>query len=139
MLVRAACRGVPSTAPLPAPRCRLPPGDGEAPAAAAFAIRPGRLGSRFLQSAHLQDSEHMIPAWKHSQYFFRQPDFLQWHPLLWRDETSWEWAILGRKACGLRSSVAWMATLRLSSFSGLLWQPWQLHAKQYCPLAKHSQ
>lgn len=24
------------------------------------------------------------PAWKHSQYFFRQPLFLQLHPLLWR-------------------------------------------------------
>lgn len=32
-----------------------------------------------------------------------------------------------------------MACLRFSSFSGLLWQPWQLHAKQYWPDAKHSQ
>jgi hypothetical protein len=25
-----------------------------------------------------------MPAWKHSQYFLRQPDFLQLQPLLWR-------------------------------------------------------
>ena len=25
-----------------------------------------------------------MEAWKHSQYFFRQPLFLQLHPLLWR-------------------------------------------------------
>lgn len=40
------------------------------------------LPSKFLQSIHLQFSEHSILAWKHSQYFLRHPDFLQWHPLL---------------------------------------------------------
>ena len=40
------------------------------------------LPSKFLQSIHLQFSEHSILAWKHSQYFWRHPDFLQWHPLL---------------------------------------------------------
>ena len=50
-------------------------------------------------------------AWKHSQYFLRQPDFLQWQPLLCRPTASLfaapgaEWLILGRKAEGLRSSV----------------------------------
>ena len=29
--------------------------------------------------------------------------------------------------------------MRISSFSGLLWQAWQLQAKQYWPEAKHSQ
>jgi hypothetical protein len=31
----------------------------------------------FLQSWHLQLSEHMTDAWKHSQYFLRQLLFLQ--------------------------------------------------------------
>jgi hypothetical protein len=30
---------------------------------------------------HLQVSEQTIPALKHSQYFFMQPDFLQAQPL----------------------------------------------------------
>lgn len=38
--------------------------------------------SKFLQSQHLQFSLHRMPAWKHSQYFFKHPDFLQLHPLL---------------------------------------------------------
>jgi hypothetical protein len=42
------------------------------------------LASKFLQSMHLQLSEQKMEAWKHSQYFFRQPLFLQLHPLLWR-------------------------------------------------------
>ena len=44
---------------------------------------PGRT-SKFLQSMHLQLSEQKMEAWKHSQYFFRQPLFLQLQPLLWR-------------------------------------------------------
>jgi hypothetical protein len=32
-----------------------------------------------------------------------------------------------------------IALTRLSLFSGLLWHPWQLQPKQYCPDAKHSQ
>lgn len=35
--------------------------------------------------------------------------------------------------------MACTALLRLSSFSGLFRQLWQLQAKQYCPEAKHSQ
>lgn len=35
---------------------------------------------RFLQSKHLHWEEHISPDWKHSQYFFRQPLFLQWQP-----------------------------------------------------------
>lgn len=33
--------------------------------------------SVFLHSLHLQCSEHITLAWKHSQYFLRQPLFLQ--------------------------------------------------------------
>ena len=44
-------------------------------------------------------------AWKHSQYFLRQPDFLQWQPLLCLPSASAElgaeWLILGRNADGL--------------------------------------
>ena len=99
----------------------------------------GPPSSHTWSLAYLQLSVQWMPAWKHSQYFLRQPDFLQWHPFMWRPPDSEAPTTLGRKACGLRSSVCWIASLRLSSFSGLLWQPWQLHAKQYCPDAKHSQ
>jgi hypothetical protein len=34
-----------------------------------------------LQSKHLQSGEQRIFAWKHSQYFLRHTDFLQWQPL----------------------------------------------------------
>lgn len=37
------------------------------------------------------------------------------------------------------SSVTSIALRRLSLFSGLLWQLWQLQPRQYCPEAKHSQ
>ena len=48
-----------------------------------------RRTSKFLQSMHLQLSEQKTPAWKHSQYFLRQPLFLQLQPLLCRvDATS---------------------------------------------------
>ena len=92
------------------------------------------MPGRFLQSLHLQFSLQGICAWKHSQYFLRQPDFLQWHPRLCfiaSPVASDPALIFGRKACGLRSRVCAIAFLRFSSFSGLLWQPWQLHAKQY--------
>ena len=49
----------------------------------AWSREPGRT-SKFLQSMHLQLSEQKMEAWKHSQYFFRQPLFLQLQPLLWR-------------------------------------------------------
>ena len=31
---------------------------------------------------HLQASVHWMPFWKHSQYFFKQRDLRQLHPLL---------------------------------------------------------
>ena len=120
--------------------CRLGAGSGDAaaPAGARPLAAPG-MPARFLQSMHLQCSVHWMPAWKHSQYFLRQPLFLQWQPFACFIAVSSPALIFGRKACGLRSSVCAMAFFRFSSFSGLLWQPWQLHAKQYCPDAKHSQ
>eukprot|EP00123_Amoebidium_parasiticum_P022273 comp83792_c0_seq1/m.48441 comp83792_c0_seq1/g.48441 ORF comp83792_c0_seq1/g.48441 comp83792_c0_seq1/m.48441 type:complete len:335 (+) comp83792_c0_seq1:322-1326(+) len=36
-----------------------------------------KASARFLQSTQRQMSVHGMPAWKHSQYFFRHPDFLQ--------------------------------------------------------------
>jgi hypothetical protein len=38
-----------------------------------------KLGT-FLQSMHEQLAEHCVPALKHSQYFFRQPDLLHLQP-----------------------------------------------------------
>ena len=54
---------------------------------ATIALASGSLGMpgsevRFLQSTHLQWLAHRMPAWKHSQYFLRQFDFLQLQPLL---------------------------------------------------------
>ena len=40
------------------------------------------LPSVFLQFWHLQFSLQKMPAWKHSQYFFRHPDLRQLQPLL---------------------------------------------------------
>lgn len=39
------------------------------------------LEVQFLQPSHLQSSEHANPCSKHSQYFFKQPDFVQLQPL----------------------------------------------------------
>eukprot|EP00353_Schmidingerella_taraikaensis_P006280 CAMPEP_0185576324 /NCGR_PEP_ID=MMETSP0434-20130131/7282_1 /TAXON_ID=626734 ORGANISM="Favella taraikaensis, Strain Fe Narragansett Bay" /NCGR_SAMPLE_ID=MMETSP0434 /ASSEMBLY_ACC=CAM_ASM_000379 /LENGTH=128 /DNA_ID=CAMNT_0028193483 /DNA_START=804 /DNA_END=1190 /DNA_ORIENTATION=+ len=36
--------------------------------------------SKFLQLLHLQMDEQRIPDWKHSQYFFKQADFLHAQP-----------------------------------------------------------
>lgn len=101
---------------------------------------------------HLQFSEQRMLAWKHSQYFFKHPDFLQWHPLLCFPNTKTSpassltsrvaWgllAIFGLKAFGLRSKVASTASRRAASFSTLLQQLEQLHPSQYIPDAKHSQ
>lgn len=105
------------------------------------------LPSKFLQSTHLQFSEQTMPAWKHSQYFFKHPLFLQLHPLLWRafgratgaPTSSASSSILGRNALGLRSRMDSIADWRLSSFVLLLQQLLQLHPSQYLPEAKHSQ
>ena len=87
-------------------------------------------------------SVHSTPAWKHSQYFLRQPLFLQWQPLLWRAPPppsapppgaappAGETAILGRNASGLRSNVASIASLRVASWLLLLLQLWQLQLSQ---------
>ena len=52
------------------------------PAASSSTALLSTLPSKFLQSVHLQFSEHSIFAWKHSQYFFKQLDLRQWQPLL---------------------------------------------------------
>jgi len=60
---------------------------------------------------------------------------LQWQPLLWRATPSSSppvpsEAIFGRKACGLRSSVASTASCRLASCALLLQQLVQLQPLQ---------
>lgn len=85
-----------------------------------------------------------MPAWKHSQYFFKQPDFRQLQPLLCHAALRWSpWlsSILGRKALGLRSRMVRIASSLASSLRQLLLQLTQLHkaGSQCWPAAKHSQ
>lgn len=81
-----------------------------------------RPSSRFLQSKHLQFSPHFMPAWKHSQYFFWQCDFLQWQPLEWCFSES----ILGTKAKGFLSIKESIALFLYSEWFSELWQSMQL-------------
>mmetsp|Transcript_18867 Transcript_18867/g.71408 ORF Transcript_18867/g.71408 Transcript_18867/m.71408 type:complete len:227 (-) Transcript_18867:384-1064(-) len=108
----------------------------------------GFLGPMFLQSMQLQRSPHAAWAWKHSQYFFRQPLFRHLQPRLWRmpgrDVASAvrasEPANLASKAVGFRSRMLWMAFCRSASCSLLLWHIWQLQdATQICLAAKQTQ
>jgi hypothetical protein len=102
--------------------------------------RATELASWFLQSTHLQMSLQNTPAWKHSQYFLRQPLFLQWHPLLWRVVSAppappalpgpLSALIFGLKAVGLRSRICSMALLLTVSLALLLQHDMQLQLKQ---------
>jgi hypothetical protein len=102
------------------------------------------LPAKFLQLEHLHVGVQKISAWKHSQYFLRHPDRLQWQPRL-RLPSSAQLAllaeILGRNELGLRSSVAIMATRRGSACAALLLQLTHRHdeGRQKRPDAKHSQ
>lgn len=95
----------------------LPPGLEPPVDEGALRSLDGSIPSKFLHSLHLHCSEHMTPAWKHSQYFLRHPLFLQWQPrmcLARGDAVSaaaslLRFVILGRKARGLRSRVDSMA------------------------------
>lgn len=49
---------------------------------AFWAALRARSSGVFLQDKHLQLTPQAMPAWKHSQYFFWQPDFLQWQPFV---------------------------------------------------------
>jgi hypothetical protein len=73
-----------------------------------------------------------MPAWKHSQYFLRQPLFLQLHPLAWRGPAAAAAAssIFARKALGLRSRTASTAAWRSRSCAELLQQERQLQPSQ---------
>lgn len=84
----------------------------------------------FLQPKHLHNGVQASCAWNHSQYFFKQPDFLQAHPLECLGTVApvgalicapvklcttgigcFGAAIFGRKALGLRSIVALIAAV----------------------------
>ena len=81
-------------------RARLGAGSGETVEDTMSDGAPG-MPTRLRQSTHLHCSVHGMEAWKHSQYFLRQPDFLQWQPLLCRiASASPACLIFGRKACG---------------------------------------
>ena len=78
-----------------------------------------------------------MPASKHSQYFLRHLDFLQWQPF---------WCVfalaltLARKALGFFSSVALIASSRSRACAWSLWQSTHLHdSSQKRPAAKQSQ
>ena len=45
-----------------------------------FTSNINKIITKNYQPVHLQIAVHGIPAWKHSQYFLIQPDFLQEHP-----------------------------------------------------------
>lgn len=115
---------------------RLPPPVLEAGVAAPpFPACGPLLHLPFAQSMHLQISEQLTPAWKHSQYFFRHWDFLQWQPLRCLDVLRSTIPLLLplKNACGSLSNVAWIALLRAASCSGSpsLLQQVQLQPRQY--------
>ena len=94
----------------------------------------------FLHPSHLQYSWHGTPAWKHSQYFLRHADFLQWQPFLCRASPSLPPSvILSANACGLRSSIWCRVDATSAASPGVLQQFWQLQSSQNTPAAKHSQ
>lgn len=91
--------------------------------------------SWFLQPSHLQLSPHFIPAWKHSQYFFRQLDFLQWQPFEWCSTS-----IFGMNARGFLSINDSIALFLYCSYISVLWHPTQLQvSSQVRPSLKQSQ
>jgi len=55
------------------------------------------------------------PYWKHSQYFFKQPDLRHRQPLLWEPVTSCERSIFVRNASGFLSKMARIAESRCFS------------------------
>ncbi len=100
---------------------------------------------QFLQPSHLHRSLHLTPDWKHSQYFFVQLLFLQWHPLEWTHSSvscfeilSPTVSILGLKASIFLSRVCATWSF-LNGLPGVFSHPWQLQSTQGYPLAKQSQ
>ena len=75
-----------------------------------------------------------MPASKHSQYFLRHFDFLQWQPDAWAVSLT-----LARKAFGFFSSVARIASSRSFACARSLWQSTQLQPLHHLPAAKQSQ
>ena len=77
----------------------------------------------FLQSSHLQCSPQLSPAWKHSQYFFKQADLRQLHPFACCSASNF-----GLKASGFLSIKVSIALFLSTSYSSVLWHPTQLHS-----------
>lgn len=80
----------------------------------------------FLHYSHLQFTPHFSPAWKHSQYFFKQFDFLQWHPFACCSSS-----IFGLNASGFLSINVSIALFLSSSQLLRLWHPTQLQPSQF--------
>mmetsp|Transcript_3504 Transcript_3504/g.7701 ORF Transcript_3504/g.7701 Transcript_3504/m.7701 type:complete len:246 (-) Transcript_3504:81-818(-) len=84
---------------------------------------------KFKQAWHLQLVPQKAAPVKHSQYFFKHADFLQWHPVIWPTtptplETSA--ATLGLKASGFLSTMLFMAWSRSARLDSILEQSLQL-------------
>lgn len=115
--------------------------------------------AQFLQSRHLQRSEHWIPAWKHSQYFLEHAVFWQLQPLacvktaklisfsckivLIKPRKTQQITIcsitLGLKAMGFLNKVLFITFCRSSRFSSVFAQFSQLQPLHTVLAAKHSQ
>lgn len=88
----------------------------------------------FLHSSHLQFSPHLSPAWKHSQYFLRQNDFLQLQPLRCLSSL-----IFWLKGSGFLSMRTIIALLLSSAYYSKLWHPTQLQPSHVWLILKQSQ
>lgn len=112
-----------------------------------FLVRTGwdlRVPPGFWQLLHLQYWEQGTPAWKHSQYFLRQPDLRQLHPFclarLPFSVVTIPSALPRKKALLFLSNVDLTARSRSAAWWAVLWQSWQLQLVPHCAfLAKHSQ
>ena len=102
------------------------------------------ISPEFLQSSHLHKSEHPMPRLKHSQYFFKQLDFLQLQPFLCTAAILLLLLEVLRslrlKASGSRSKMLSITSFLIWAWLWLLLHPTQLHCPLHIsPAEKHSQ
>mmetsp|Transcript_22294 Transcript_22294/g.50322 ORF Transcript_22294/g.50322 Transcript_22294/m.50322 type:complete len:259 (-) Transcript_22294:1269-2045(-) len=95
-------------------------------------------------SQHLHFSVHLTPAWKHSQYRLRQPDFLQLHPEVCTFSFSPSMVPMREmKAFGFFFCISLRASSRFSFRSSVVSsfaQPLHLQSPAHMfPAAKHTQ
>mmetsp|Transcript_47694 Transcript_47694/g.91110 ORF Transcript_47694/g.91110 Transcript_47694/m.91110 type:complete len:392 (+) Transcript_47694:1918-3093(+) len=101
---------------------------------------PQPPGPWFSHPVHLQCSEHFNPAWKHSQYFFRQCDRLHRQPLRCTASPCPDAATaLGSNAAGERDLIFRRASITSSMLDSRLRQSTQRQPVQNTLAAKQSQ